>query len=226
MEPYTSDLSHSRIRYELDTSLKDVPTILAQIFALLVVAINTAFVGHAGDNAKLAGVGQKWSSINISIAGLRSSNKKIRKSFYFPTKESFKKLGEYLKMEFPQVTCFVFNCGALKFLLLWLAIDATGVHLIIINTHVEIITAHLGAQFATIICFGQAMGELNASNSFWFLYYLLHGMAMIQAEAERPLGNINLAIWMIFFSFQILFLLGAYIFALTLDWAMVGLWWG
>jgi len=80
MDPYTSDHSISRIRYDLAPNPKEnesfktmsiniikvaVPTILAQIFALLVVAINTAFVGHAGDTAKLAGVGLGTLYVNI-----------------------------------------------------------------------------------------------------------------------------------------------------------------
>ena len=42
-----------------------VPTILAQVFALLVIASNTAFIGHLGDAAKLAGVGLGTLYINI-----------------------------------------------------------------------------------------------------------------------------------------------------------------
>ena len=42
-----------------------VPTILGQVFALLVVAINTGFIGHLGDSAKLAGVGLGLLYINI-----------------------------------------------------------------------------------------------------------------------------------------------------------------
>lgn len=42
-----------------------VPTILGQVFSLLVVAMNTAFVGHLGDSAKLAGVGLGTLYINI-----------------------------------------------------------------------------------------------------------------------------------------------------------------
>ena len=42
-----------------------IPTILGQVFALLVVALNTAFIGHLGDNAMLAGVGLGTLYVNI-----------------------------------------------------------------------------------------------------------------------------------------------------------------
>jgi Na+-driven multidrug efflux pump len=42
-----------------------VPTILGQVFALLVVAANTAFIGHLGNNAMLAGVGLGTLYVNI-----------------------------------------------------------------------------------------------------------------------------------------------------------------
>lgn len=42
-----------------------VPTILGQVFALLVVAANTAFVGHLGNNSMLAGVGLGTLYVNI-----------------------------------------------------------------------------------------------------------------------------------------------------------------
>jgi MATE family multidrug resistance protein len=42
-----------------------VPTILGQVFALLVIASNTAFIGHLGDSAKLAGVGLGTLYVNI-----------------------------------------------------------------------------------------------------------------------------------------------------------------
>jgi len=44
----------------------------------------------------------------------------------------------------------------------YISVDATGAHVIIINTHVVIIMAPLGAQVATIVCVGQAMGEGHA----------------------------------------------------------------
>ncbi len=42
-----------------------VPTILGQVFSLLVVAANTGFIGHLGDEAKLAGVGLGTLYVNI-----------------------------------------------------------------------------------------------------------------------------------------------------------------
>lgn len=81
MEPYTQDLSYSYSRYELDglpgheddTTKKmswnivrvAVPTILGQVFALIVYAFNTAFIGQLGDSAKLAGVGLGTLYVNI-----------------------------------------------------------------------------------------------------------------------------------------------------------------
>ena len=42
-----------------------VPTILGQVFALLVVSANTAYIGKLGDNAMLAGVGLGTLYVNI-----------------------------------------------------------------------------------------------------------------------------------------------------------------
>lgn len=42
-----------------------VPTVLGQVFALIVYAFNTAFIGHLGDSAKLAGVGLGTLYVNI-----------------------------------------------------------------------------------------------------------------------------------------------------------------
>ena len=77
---YVSDHSYSYLKHDFDhTHSKDdtlkamslkimrvaIPTILAQVFALLVVASNTAFIGHLGDSAKLAGVGLGTLYVNI-----------------------------------------------------------------------------------------------------------------------------------------------------------------
>ena len=42
-----------------------VPTILGQVFALLVVASNTAFIGHLNNDDMLAGVGLGTLYVNI-----------------------------------------------------------------------------------------------------------------------------------------------------------------
>jgi Na+-driven multidrug efflux pump len=42
-----------------------VPTIFAQVFSLLVVASNTGFIGHLGDQAMLAGVGLGTLYVNV-----------------------------------------------------------------------------------------------------------------------------------------------------------------
>jgi Na+-driven multidrug efflux pump len=42
-----------------------IPTILGQVFALLVVAANTGFIGHLGDEKMLAGVGLGTLYVNI-----------------------------------------------------------------------------------------------------------------------------------------------------------------
>ncbi|CDW89184.1 na+-driven multidrug efflux pump [Stylonychia lemnae] len=204
-------------------------------------------------------------------------NKEVRKSFFFPTKESFQKLGEYLQIGIPSCCMLCLEWWSFEVLAImagYISVDATGAHVIIINTHVVIIMAPLGAQVATIVCVGQAMGEGHASKavsyfrlvalyslmlnitlgtvifftresiarifttsenlipmimdgySVLILILLLHGMAMVQAGAVRGLGKLNLATWMVFFSFYIVSLPGAYIFAFKLDWGMVGLWWG
>ena len=42
-----------------------VPTILGQVFALLVTAANTGFIGHVGNKEMLAGVGLGTLYVNI-----------------------------------------------------------------------------------------------------------------------------------------------------------------
>ena len=72
-------MSHSYSRFDMDHELEDtgfkrmsynivkvaVPTVLGQVFALIVYAFNTAFIGHLGDSAKLAGVGLGTLYVNI-----------------------------------------------------------------------------------------------------------------------------------------------------------------
>jgi len=41
----------------------------------------------------------------------------------------------------------------------YISVDATGAHVIILNTHVVVIMVPLGAQVATIVCVGTSMGE-------------------------------------------------------------------
>ena len=47
-----------------------VPTILGQVFAQFVVALNTAFIGHLDDPAKLAGVGLGLLYVNITCISI------------------------------------------------------------------------------------------------------------------------------------------------------------
>ena len=58
------------------------------------------------------------------------------------------------------------------------------------------------------------------------LVLLLHGLAMVQAGAVRGLGLLELATWMVLFSFYFIALPGAYIFSFPMNMGMVGLWWG
>lgn len=77
---YRGDHSHSFININIEGGVQEnesikkmsqnivkiaVPTILGQVFALVVVAMNTAFVGRLGDSAKLAGVGLGTLYVNI-----------------------------------------------------------------------------------------------------------------------------------------------------------------
>ncbi len=44
----------------------------------------------------------------------------------------------------------------------YISVEATAAHIIVLNTHVVIIMIPLGAQVATIVCIGKAMGEGDA----------------------------------------------------------------
>ena len=43
----------------------------------------------------------------------------------------------------------------------YISVEATGAHVIVLNTHVVIIMVPLGAQVATIVCVGNAIGKGN-----------------------------------------------------------------
>ena len=74
------------------------PTILAQVFALLVFSMNTAFIGHLGDSAKVAGVGLGTLYTNIFcqsiILGLNGAVATLVSQAYGAG--NIKKCGDYL----------------------------------------------------------------------------------------------------------------------------------
>ena len=49
----------------------------------------------------------------------------------------------------------------LAFMAGYISVEATGAHVIVLNTHVVIIMVPLGAQVAAIVCVGNAIGEGN-----------------------------------------------------------------
>lgn len=110
---YISDHSFSYLKHDFensdagDNTLKGmffkiirvaVPTILAQVFSLLVIASNTAFIGHLGDSAKLAGVGLGTLYVNIFcqsiILGLNAAVATLVSQSYGAG--NIRKCGDYL----------------------------------------------------------------------------------------------------------------------------------
>lgn len=75
-------------------------------------------------------------------------DKEIRKSFFFPTKESFQELGDYLRIGVPSCCMLCLEWWSFEVLALmagYISVDATGAHVIVLNTHVVVIMVPLGA---------------------------------------------------------------------------------
>lgn len=75
-------------------------------------------------------------------------DKEVRKSFFFFTKESFEELGDYLRIGIPSCCMLCLEWWSFEVLALmagYISVDATGAHVIILNTHVVLIMVPLGA---------------------------------------------------------------------------------
>jgi MATE family multidrug resistance protein len=89
-------------------------------------------------------------------------NKEVRKSFFFFTKDSFQELRQYLRIGIPSCVMLCLEWWSFEVLALmagYISVEATGAHVIVLNTHVVVIMLPLGAQVATIVCVGKSMGE-------------------------------------------------------------------
>lgn len=87
--------------------------------------------------------------LNFAIITLYCRNdKEIKKSFFFFTKESFEDLGEYLKIGIPSCCMLCLEWWSFEVLALmagYISVEATGAHVIVLNTHVVVIMVPLGA---------------------------------------------------------------------------------
>ena len=117
----------------------------------------------------------QWDILGVSIATFITyflnfavitiycrTNKEVKKSFFFFTKESFQELGPYLKIGIPSTTMLCMEWWSFEVLAImagYISVEATGAHVIVLNTHVVIIMVPIGAQVASIVTVGHSMGE-------------------------------------------------------------------
>ena len=102
-----------------------------------------------------------WDVVGVSIATLITYflnfaaitiycayDKEVSKSFFFFNKESFRELGQYLKIGIPSTTMLCMEWWSFEVLAImagYISVDATGAHVVVLNTHVVLIMVPLGA---------------------------------------------------------------------------------
>lgn len=82
------------------------------------------------------------------ITAYSKYDRDVRKSFFFFTKESFEELGDYLRIGVPSCCMLCLEWWSFEVLALmagYISVDATGAHVIVLNTHVVLIMVPLGA---------------------------------------------------------------------------------
>lgn len=72
----------------------------------------------------------------------------LKRSFFWFTKDSFKELREYLNVALPSCVMLClewWSFEVLAFMAGYISVEATGAHVIVLNTHVVVIMLPLGA---------------------------------------------------------------------------------
>jgi MATE family multidrug resistance protein len=98
----------------------------------------------------------------ITIFCLKTKDSNIRTSFFWFTKETFHKLGEYLKIGLPSATMVCLDWWSFEVLALMaglISVDVTGAHVIVLNVFFVFVMFPLGAHIACSVCVGKSMGE-------------------------------------------------------------------
>jgi len=87
--------------------------------------------------------------LNFMITSVYARRDKfLKKSFFWFSKDSFKDLNEYLNVALPSclMLCLEWwSFEVLAFMAGYISVEATGAHVIVLNTHVVVIMLPLGA---------------------------------------------------------------------------------
>ncbi len=79
---------------------------------------------------------------------MKTGDSTIRRSFFFPTLESFQHLATYLRVAIPSLTMLClewWSFEVLAFMAGRISLEATAAHVVVLNTHVVVIMIPLGA---------------------------------------------------------------------------------
>ena len=77
------------------------------------------------------------------------SAKSLRTSFFFPTKETFEEIGDYLKEAIPSTCMLIFDWWSFELLAVlagYISVVATGAHIIILNVYYLFVMFCLGTH--------------------------------------------------------------------------------
>lgn len=86
----------------------------------------------------------------------------LKKSFFFPTKETFQEIGPYLRIAIPNTFMLIFDWWSFEILAVlagYISVDATSAHVIILNVYYLFGMVTLGILITACVQVGKSMGE-------------------------------------------------------------------
>jgi MATE family multidrug resistance protein len=96
------------------------------------------------------------------ITVLCMKTKSLKKSFFFPTKETFKELGAYIKLAIPSTLMLIFDWWSFELLAIlagYISVAVTGAHIIILNVYYFFVMFCLGTHIAACVQVGRSIGQ-------------------------------------------------------------------
>lgn len=90
----------------------------------------------------------------VMITVYCSKVKELKKSFFLPTKETFRDLGEYLNLAIPSTLMLVFDWWSFEILAIlagYISVEVTGAHIIILNVYYLFVMCCLGTHIAACV---------------------------------------------------------------------------
>lgn len=97
----------------------------------------------------------------LAISIYCSKSKSLRKSFFLPDKDTFKKLNDYLRLAIPSTFLLLFDWWSFELLAVFagfISVEVTGAHIIILNAFFLFIMFPLGTLIASTVLVGKSMG--------------------------------------------------------------------